>query len=334
MKPKISIIIPIYNSEKYLEKCIESVINQSFNEFELLLINDGSSDKTREICELYVNKDNRIKLFNLENGGVSNARNFGIDSSNSEYICFIDSDDYIKLDMLYNLYRATENGKIDLVVSGMFFERYDGGSWNNIIDNYKATNYKELQFIIRELFKSYLLYNPVGKLYKAIIINKNNLRFKKDMSFGEDPVFNCEYLKKISSCININESYYIYVKHGETSLSNKFESGKIEFNEKMHHELELLLVNYSVLDNETKEVINSRYSKELIDMIFTINRAKDNVSFSEKRRFLKKIFANDKYEFQQEYLKDVNMALKICIKFKFELGILIYFKLRKILINS
>ena len=91
----ISVIIPIYNTEKYLCQCIESVLIQSYPKFELLLINDGSKDRSGEICDEYAKKDNRIKVFHKENGGVSSARNLGLDNANGDYICFIDADDYV-----------------------------------------------------------------------------------------------------------------------------------------------------------------------------------------------------------------------------------------------
>lgn len=91
----ISVIIPIYNTEKYLSRYIESVLNQSYKNFELLLINDGSKDRSGDICDEYAKKDNRIKVFHKENGGVSSARNLGLDNAKGDYVCFIDSDDYV-----------------------------------------------------------------------------------------------------------------------------------------------------------------------------------------------------------------------------------------------
>lgn len=100
----ISIIIPIYNSDKYLLECLNSVINQSFLDFEVLCVNDGSTDRSKDICEQYVRKDKRFRLYNQENAGVSVARNLGIEQAQGEYLCFLDSDDVIAKDFLRNLF--------------------------------------------------------------------------------------------------------------------------------------------------------------------------------------------------------------------------------------
>ena len=101
--PKISIIVPVYNAEQYLRRCIDSILNQSFTDFELILIDDGSKDKSSDICDEYAAKDSRIKVYHKENGGVSSARNLGLDNANGEWIAFVDSDDFIKEDYLKHM---------------------------------------------------------------------------------------------------------------------------------------------------------------------------------------------------------------------------------------
>lgn len=114
MKPVISVIVPIYNVEKYLPRCIESILNQSFKEFELILVDDGSSDNSGKICDIYAEKDERVKVIHKENGGVSSARNVGIKAVNGEYIGFVDPDDYIDREMYKNLYELCENNNCDI----------------------------------------------------------------------------------------------------------------------------------------------------------------------------------------------------------------------------
>ena len=116
MKPAVSVIVPVYNTEKYLEECIQSVLNQSFTDFELLLIDDGSTDQSGLICDKYAKKDNRIRVFHKINGGVSSARNLGLDNAKGEWITFVDSDDCLKPDYLMNLY-ACVNAKVDLIIA-------------------------------------------------------------------------------------------------------------------------------------------------------------------------------------------------------------------------
>ena len=113
---KLSIIVTIYNREKYLEKCINSILNQTFNSFELILVNDGSTDRSADICDKYANLDSRVRVIHKKNGGVSSARNVGIDNSNGEYIGFVDSDDYIKDDMYEIMYTKAKEFLADIVI--------------------------------------------------------------------------------------------------------------------------------------------------------------------------------------------------------------------------
>ena len=118
MNPKISIIVPIYNVEKYLPKCIDSIINQTLENIEIILVNDGSTDSCAEIIESYANKDNRIKVIHKKNGGQSSARNMGLDIAKGEYIGFVDSDDWLHYDMYENMYKSIKKVNSDLCVCG------------------------------------------------------------------------------------------------------------------------------------------------------------------------------------------------------------------------
>ena len=120
MKPKISIVVPVYNVEEYLRKCIDSILSQKFKEFELILVNDGSEDESGVICNEYVIKDDRVKVIHKSNGGLSSARNAGIDLSRCDYIGFVDSDDWIDDDMFEKLYFAIEKEKCDMAICRLF----------------------------------------------------------------------------------------------------------------------------------------------------------------------------------------------------------------------
>ena len=129
---QISIIIPVYNAEKTLIKCLDSVQRQTFKDYEVILINDGSSDNSAEICQKYCARDERFKLVNQENGGPSKARNRGIDEAKSKYIMFVDSDDYIDQDMLDTLFVATEASSADLTICGYYVEKDNCQSVNTL----------------------------------------------------------------------------------------------------------------------------------------------------------------------------------------------------------
>ena len=132
--PKLSIIVPVYNSEKYLCRCVDSILAQTFTDFELLLIDDGSEDESGNICDEYVVKDSRVRAFHKNNGGVSSARNLGLNKAKGEWIAFIDSDDYVDVSYCYELLRKAQKNDTDIVTCDMFivkgekktrFECYD-----------------------------------------------------------------------------------------------------------------------------------------------------------------------------------------------------------------
>ncbi len=145
--PEISIIIPIYNSEKYIEQCINSILNQTFKNFELILINDGSTDNSRVICERYENKDKRIKLFNIGNRGVSSARNLGIENSRGKYIMFCDSDDYVKNTWCEELYKLIKDNNNSYIVCGV---EINNKRSKNLSKQYCKLSNDEINIITKE----------------------------------------------------------------------------------------------------------------------------------------------------------------------------------------
>ena len=149
--PKISIIIPIYNLEKYLDKCIKSILNQTFKDFELILVNDGSTDKSGVICDNYKKVDDRIVVIHKENGGTSSARNIGIDIARGKYIGFVDGDDYIHENMYYELYENLIKNNSDISIC-KFVRVYDNSEMKFSNNNLLEENYSNIE-ALKELYK-------------------------------------------------------------------------------------------------------------------------------------------------------------------------------------
>ena len=191
--PVISVIVPVYNAEKYLRECLDSIVNQTYKNIEIILVDDGSTDGSGAICDEYADKDVRIKVYHIPNGGVSNARNLGIDNANGEYLMFVDSDDEVSRDCIEKLYCAIEYKEQDLVI----------GNFCDVYENRKIIQHENLS-IIGNLQDDYaniriLLQGPWGKLYRSEILKKNKIRFRVDISLTEDQIFNYDFLKKASS---------------------------------------------------------------------------------------------------------------------------------------
>lgn len=204
--PTISIIVPAYNAERTIELTITSILSQSFEDFELIIVNDGSNDSTLNICKRF--KDNRIVIIDKENGGLSNARNTGIYASKGKYICFVDGDDIIDINYLNLLYSSLIDTDSDLAICGMQLLTRDDTSILNFYENKCYKNiWNDNEFLI--FFQQGLLNSACNKLYKAAIIKNNNLSFPKQ-TLTEDIAFNIEYFKLSFSISTIKEPLYIY----------------------------------------------------------------------------------------------------------------------------
>ena len=210
--PQISVIIPMYNIGSYIVQCIESILNQSYKNFELILINDGSTDNTFELCKIYAQKDERVLLFSQQNLGVSVARNEGLRIARGEYIVFVDGDDTLEHNALATLFDAIDGGTYDLSCAQ-----------SQLIDsNDKVTNPSSFQPIVLNAPGEIaqvcytnsvywdMLTGPCAKLYKRYIIMNNNIRFPEGMKHYEDIVFNFAYYKKIKTLKLIDNIVYNY----------------------------------------------------------------------------------------------------------------------------
>lgn len=216
MDYKVSVIIPIYNGESYLHRCIDSILNQSFKAFELLLIDDGSTDSTFSICSEYASIDNRIKMIRLKNGGVGNARNQGLSMATGDYVCFVDCDDYVTPNYIKNL--ISHSNDCDMVISSAIYESDDkrkfAPSKYACFGKSKLCQLVEEDIITRKTF-------PWAKLYKRSIIEAKSLSFPIDMPIGEDAVFLFSYISVCNTVKVVSDCDYIYQVAMEDSLTKK-----------------------------------------------------------------------------------------------------------------
>lgn len=229
-KDKVDIIVPCYNSEKSIEKCVRSLMRQTYRNIKIILINDGSTDKTLNIISELSKIDKRIKIKTIQNQGVSNARNIGIDISDSKYICFVDSDDYVNKNYIFDLMDKKE---FDLVISG-----YVRKTPHNTIpikgNNFEILKLDELGNEFGQAYQKAFFNAPWGKLYHRSIIEKNHICFDINKNFGEDAEFNYEYLMHVSSIASIEKINYFYLWMSNDNLTSKFSSTKILQHEKLY----------------------------------------------------------------------------------------------------
>lgn len=234
--PYISVIVPVYNSEETIERCVESICRQNFQDIEVLLIDDGSTDKSAELCDRLATRDGRIQVIHKENRGVSHARNTGLETAEGRYILFVDSDDYLP-----EYYCE----KLVITQKEMGESVFCWTSLQIISENHKV---EERMFVYEDVERSvakrsdvlkfsarYLLNSPVNKLYHSDIIKKYKLRMDEEVSIAEDLLFNLHYLDALGECqvVILNQVPYYYVRNGQISLDCGYKNNYYDIHKKV-----------------------------------------------------------------------------------------------------
>lgn len=212
MRPMVSIVVPIYNAENYLRRCVDSILNQEYTDFELLLVNDGSTDASGDICEEYGDQDPRVIVIQKENTGVSDSRNRALDRARGKYLQFLDSDDWITPDATRLFVRAAEEYGCDMVISDFY----------RVVGERLSTkgDIEEEGVLTREEFAAHMMENPAdfyygvlwNKLYRRDIVEEHNLRMDTDINWCEDFMFNLEYIRYAKVFYALHAPIYYYVK--------------------------------------------------------------------------------------------------------------------------
>ena len=264
MEPTVSIIVPVYNAEHTIPRCIESILNQEYSDFELLLVNDGSTDGSGAVCDAYAARDARIRVIHKENTGVSDTRNTALDQARGTYLQFLDSDDWITPDATSSLVRAAESAQCDLVVSDFYRVVGERVSQKGDIDDDGV--------MTREEYAAHMMENPAdfyygvlwNKLYRRSIVEAHHLRMDPEISWCEDFMFNLEYIRYAETFRALQVPIYYYVKT-KGSLANQ--SLTISKTVKM----KLMVFEYyqrffkSVLDEEEYEKSRLKVYRFLLD---------------------------------------------------------------------
>ncbi|MBD8041210.1 glycosyltransferase family 2 protein [Phocaeicola sp. Sa1CVN1] len=249
----VSIIIPVYNTEHFLKRCIDSILAQTYSDWELVLVDDGSKDSSGKICDEYEKSDSRIKAVHKPNEGVSSARNLGLSMAQGEYVCFIDADDWIESTYLEDF--KLDKIKADFYVSGASYGIYDKVYSRLVYPEIYCETVDEMktQFIGQHLYENGY---PWGKIYKASIIHENKLCFNEALSINEDHIFVFQYYCLINNLFIVSSGKYHYTifDNAGGKLSNRLNS---------FFEVKLA----SVLFDEALNVLNKKWTFFSADFI-------------------------------------------------------------------
>lgn len=325
MSALISIIIPVYNSEQYLEKCLDSVLAQDYPDLEIIVINDGSTDSSGSILERYSGVYPCIRYIQQENSGVSAARNHGIKVARGKYIAFVDSDDTIPPNYISALYRIMMEDKVELSIVSV------EDSYGNI---YKLSSPTDIDFEKKHTYhflslnKLFLLYGPYAKLFSSTIIQKYHIGFPEDLSYGEDLVFNCRYISKINRLAYRPLTSYNYFRDNGCSLSQKLRPDRYEIELRLNEELKSLFTIKHVYNSSYQQYLDERLLDEGYNSIFDI--LKSSFRNSEKRLKIRVILTDPHFQTALRSVPRGKYSLPLLLLFRIRTPrlIMIYYRLR------
>lgn len=319
-RPLISVIVPIFNVDLYLKRCLDSLLIQTYPYLELILVNDGSQDESEKICDDYAKQDNRIKVIHKKNEGVSNARNTGIEASTGNYIMFADPDDYVEKNWCEELVSVIEGESNSLIVSGYY--THNLRAENNVISESgygrESQIYKTAKKSFYIMYDKFLLNAVWNKIYISKIIKDNSLIFNTNISIGEDLLFNLEYLKHIDGeLIIVNKYLYNYHMWDRESLDNRYYINLFEIYKLLFEELENCMDLFGANDILTRRNYFNSYLEMLHRVLDNTFRENSPYTFFEKIKYNNKVIKSAEFKkayknaslkgFDTKYLKILNL---------------------------
>lgn len=318
MEDKVSIIVPIYNCEKYLNKCLESLYKQTYSNIEIILVNDGSTDESEKICMNYEQKNNKFKYYLKPNSGAADTRNYGLKVATGDYILFVDSDDYIDNNYVEIIYSKLIKNKADIVVTGLTEVSEDG----NLIKRILYSEYDKIIFLKDFLkdFINYAYFTCVKTLFKKEILTQY---FNINLKFGEDIFFAYNLFKNSKICYVANTGYY-YVQNNQ-SITHQYDLSYLH----KYMEDNIYIYNEILNDNQDlKIVIENR-------LLTKLNLALQKLILSENYNFkdFKKYCVFYLYRLKNIQISEINYISFIgkfkvfLLKYKFIFGYYIFCKI-------
>lgn len=272
--PIITVVLPVYNVEKYLEKCVDSIVNQTFKDIEILLINDGSTDSSGNLCDRFAARDNRIKVYHRDNAGPSATRNFGIDLATGEYICFVDSDDFLDPTALEYMYNTITHHNADMVMCGFYFDIERNGDivYSSPVNTESRiiSSREEFLDVLIEVKSKHLIDSCCNKLYRLSSIKNSKVKMPEGELY-EDTEFNFKLLPFLEKIIISDKCFYHYLQR-DLSITKSFQPLKIEYLTARYNTIYEYISSFNSIRKDLVEFNNYYYVKSvfscLIDLFF------------------------------------------------------------------
>ena len=312
---KVSIIMPVYKVEDYVGKAIESIQAQTLEDFEFLIVDDGSPDRSGEICDEYAKRDPRIQVIHKENGGAPSARNTAIDIAKGKYMYFMDSDDWAEPTMLEDMYQLAERDNAQLVVAGFFIDTYysetEYRTDHFVCESGIYANANEFRANAYKLFDKNLLYTPWNKLFRSSYLKENHLKFPQ--TFWDDFPFVLSVIRNIERVTVTANEYYHFIRARAESETTAYRPGMYEKREEEHGWMVDLYQYWNVHDGASREMLARRYIERFMGCVENLTNPKCDLTYGEKRKQVKKMLAKRRVDQTLKLARPRSAYMKILL---------------------
>lgn len=320
---KYSVIIPVYNVEKYINRCVKSILSQRYNNLEIILIDNGSTDRSGSICDIYANEDANISVYHIENHGVGSARNFGLSKARGEFIYFVDSDDYL----VGNLFAEFEDKltpDLDLLVFSYYnsfeHEMTEKNRTKKILPYNGSYDKHDFSKIFKDLFLSDMLYTVWNKFYRREFLIENNISFEK-YELGEDVRFNLNAYRNVNKVYLSQDSYYVYVIGRKGSAMSSYNPKRLQYQLQELELVDSLLKDWNIDSSNLDNTVKARI---LMSNIHNISKQK--LPVIKKVKLVKEICkSKDMADFIRNDSSILNPLVKMLLRCRMYI-VLIYLK--------
>lgn len=296
--PKISVIMPAYNVDRYVYRAVQSLQNQTFSDFELLVVDDGSTDRTGQVLDSLATRDYRISVFHQENGGAPAARNFALDRARGTYVMFMDADDWIEPTMLADMVAVASKHDLELVISAFYIDSYYGDG-DQFVTEVKGcpsrifSTQQEFRAAAWQLFDANQLYPPWNKLFLRSRIEGLGLRFRP--TFWDDFPYVLDFIRDVERVGIMEQPYYHFIRQRSESETARWRPGMYEKREEEHGWMLDLYDHWGLAgDPASREMIQRRYAERLVGCIENVCDPQCDLPAKEKRRLIGEMISTDR----------------------------------------
>lgn len=317
----LSVVVPVYNGSKYVETCVRNIQNQTFQNYEVIIVNDGSTDNSKEVIDFVIEDDKRFRVIHQKNGGTARARNAGLDVAVGKYILFLDVDDEYKPEMFEVMIHEIEKNYAELVVCGFFFkiESDKSGKLETTYLEEKKYPYSvfhtfdEMRPEYIDIWDSDMFSNVWNKLYSMDTIRKFGMRFRDGHVYTEDRVFNRLFLSKCQSVVLIDQCLYFYIRERIGSTTEKYRDDSFVIRNKEYNEFKEHFCEMNIWNKKSREYTSREFIERIAGCIENVFHAKDTLTIKQKYQIIDYMVKHSDTREAVRYAKCRSKKMKIFV---------------------